>query len=402
VNRPNIATDSRNRGSILLLVLVTMSALSFFALAATENTRTVVEAATLERLTLRAEAAADSAIAFIDKQLALDENWTGTGDWVTLAPTEQFRVRQVETADPMQRHFLVEAHAVDAEVKLRAEFHVDRYTAPVLEHALATLGGPVDMNNVHLVGDLLVVDTQGGVKDYDPLSGEWQTRTSGGDPATSATNNTLDGDLMTFTGELQGVAYTGDNVQLFAPMINPKWNLDSYLTPSSTRIVTTQTSFNNYDTDSTVVVVAPMGASIQFKNSDIRGGVVIWSPPDWPQRGPAYNSINWSSCNFGLPSANPASTDIGMIAPGSELSHGNNETHGYGLFHYHSVGHLNNAHIEGSVWVVNEVTKLNNVDVTYDPALKSVPYEGMGVSAIYTPFDGAREYHGEPVVLVQP
>ena len=391
----------RQGGSILLIVLVTMTTLSLFALAATDNTRTLVDASTLERRAMRADAAADSALAYVDQQLALNEDWSGTGAWIDLGEQGTFRATRIATGVPAERHYLIDARVGEATVKLRAEFHVDRYVAPVLEHALATLGGDLNMMNVNLTGDLLAVDTQGGVKDYDPLSGEWDTRDSGGDPATWANNNSLDGDLMTYTGDLPGISYTGDNVQLFAPMINPTWDLDPYLVPNPNRIITTQLSFTQFDTPKQVVIVAQPGEVVNFNQCNIDGGVVVWSPADWPQRGAYRNEVVWNACNFGLPSSDPNSTKIGMLAPGSRLKKGNNETVGFGLFYFHSIDYLNNADFTGSLWVINGMDRMTNCNVTYDPAMKSVAYEGMGASAIYTPFDGVSEYHGESVQMAQ-
>ena len=387
------------RGSILLIVLVTMSALSMFALAATDNTRSMIEVSAAERLKARAEAAADSALAFADKQLALDENWGGSG-WVSMADDSRFRVVRQLAMNPDARHYIIEAENNDAVVRLYAKFTVDKYEAPVLQHALATLGGSVDMQNVHLTGDLLVVDTQAGVKDYSDMTGEWETRDTGGDPLIDSVNNTIDGNLMSYTGEVPGIAYTGDNVQMFGPVINPRWDLDPYLTASPDRIITTQTNFKKVVTDKTVVVVAPMGASVNFTQCDISGGVVVWSPPDWPQRGPAYNNINWSACEFGTPSTTPGSTGIGLLAPGSELNHGRNTTIGHGLFAFHSVDTLNNADLTGSLWVTNGIDNLANVDVTYDPAIATVGYEGMAYDATYTFFDSVIPYHDEPVEML--
>jgi hypothetical protein len=391
----------RQRGSILLIVLVTMSALSLFAFAATGNTRSLVETSSLERREMRVEALGDSAVAYVDQQLARDENWGGTGAWIDLGEQGTFRATPLPSVDPKNRHFLIDARIREAVVKLRAEFHVDRYVAPVIEHALATLGGDLNMMNVQITGDLLAVDTEGGVKDYDPVTGEWVTRDSGGDPSTWASNNTLDGDLMTYTGDLPGITHTGENMQMFAPMINPVWDLDPYLVPNPNRIITTQLSFNQFATDKQVVIVSNPGDTIDFNQCTIDGGVVVWSPGDWPQRGAHRNEIVWNACNFGLPSSDPASTKIGVLAPASRLKKGNNETTGYGLSYFHSIDYLNNADFTGSLWVVNELDRMTNCNVVWDPAMATVAYEGMGASAIYTPFDGVSEYHDGQAPLAQ-
>jgi len=389
--RQHIRRD-RERGSILIVVLLTTSALAVIAFAASRNSRGLLETAADERAQIHAEAVADSALAYANQQLAHDENWAGTSDWVDL-DDDVFRVTPLPAPQPEDRHYLIETVADGAVVKLKAEFHVDRYQAPVLNHALATLGGDLRLNNVQIVGDVLSVDTLDGVKDYDPVSGEWFTRTSGEIPVVTANNNLVEGDLMTYSGELGGVTVTGDNQQMFAPIINPTWTLDSWLTPMPGRIVTTQTTFDHFDTEDTLVIVSSPGARIDLNQCDIKGGVVVWSPAEWPQRGDAYNEIAWNACNFGRPSAEPNSTNIGMIAPGSHLVDGNNESYGWGLFYFHEITRLNNAHFEGSLWVTNDFDLMRNCEVSYDPALANVTYEGMNASAIWTPLDGVSEYH---------
>jgi len=393
---PRSARRAREkRGSILLIVLVTMSALSMFALAATDNTRSMIEISAAERLKARAEAAADSAVAFADKQLALNENWGGVG-WVGLDDGSRFRVVRQVAPDPQSRDYIIEAENNDAVVRLYAKFTVDRYDAPILEHAMATLGGNMSMMNVDITGDLLVVDTEAGVKDFDSLSGEWETRESGGDPATWSNNNTVDGDLMTYTGSLDGTTATGDTVQMFEPIINPTWDLDSWLTPGPDRIITTQTAYNQFDTDKTLVIVAMPGEEIRFNQCNVKGGVVIWAPSDWPQRGPSRNAVRWGASNFGLPSSDPASTNIGFVAPATDVVRGVNDTYGHGLFYFHRVQDMTWTHIDGSLWVTNEVDRMTNCSLTYDPVLASVGYEGMGASAIYTYLESVIPYHDPP------
>ena len=46
------------------------------------------------------------------------------------------------------------------------------------------------------------------------------------------------------------------------------------------------------------------------------------------------------------------------------------------------------------------IDQLSNVDVTYDPALASVGYEGMDDTAIYTFFESVIPYHDEPVAML--
>ena len=385
----------RDGGAILIIILLTMSVLALFALAASDNSRSLIEIADDDQARMHAAAVADSALAYADQQLALDEDWAGTSDWVPFGDEgdDAFRVTPLPAPLPADRHFLLETVADGATVKLKAEFHVDRYDAPVLQHALVTLGGNLHLNNVQMVGDLLTVDTLDGVKDYDPVTGEWYTRASGSTPTVSANNNLVDGDLMTYSGGLGGVTVTGDSQQLFAPIINPTWSLDSWLTPAAGRIITSQTTFDHFDTDDTLVIVTAPGERIDMNQCHIKGGVIVWSPAEWPQRGDAYNEIVWNASDFGRPSADPLSTNIAMIAPGSHLVDGNNESYGWGLFYFHEVTRLNNAHFEGSLWVTNDFDLMRNCELSYDPNLANVTYEGMNASAIYTPLDGVSEYH---------
>ena len=67
------------RGSVLLLVVITMSMLSMFAIGATENSRTLINTAITDRSILHARLAAESALQYSHRQLTLDKDWVGTG-----------------------------------------------------------------------------------------------------------------------------------------------------------------------------------------------------------------------------------------------------------------------------------------------------------------------------------
>ena len=263
---------------------------------------------------------------------------------------------------------------------LEAQFGIGVNNTPFLDDAIAFLGGDPDFNNVTTNGDLMVVDTESGVMDYDPVSETWQVRSSGGDPDILSNNNTVDGDLGNYTGASPGMTVTGDVNTLESPLANPTWNLDHFLVPGpGVEIVTNKFRFRNYTTNNTLVIVADPGQHIDFIKCDIKGGVVIWAPEDWPQRGAARNTVDFSNCTFGNPMGTFGAYDkIGMLAPSTELRHGNTLANdGHGLFQYHSINHLNSMNINGALWVTNDVSQMNNGTVTWDPAIGSTFFQGL-------------------------
>ena len=394
------ARQGRQRGSILLLVVITMTILSMFAVATAENSESMMTIASSDREAVRARLAADSALSYTQRQLALDPDWIGTTGWQDLDDA-RFEVARIPGPPGPETGFLLTAEAGGAEVTLKADYEIMSVNSPTIDHAVAFLGGSADFNNVEINGDLLAVDNEGGVMDYNPVSGVWEQRTSGGDPVMDSNNNTINGDLATTSGNPIGGMNISGTQGSSGPVVNPTWNLDAYLVPNPDTIVLTDVSLvKNLNTDKTVVVVNEMGTSVEFKKCDIKGGVVMWAPQDWPQRGPARNQITWTQSKFGV-SGGGAGTyrNIGVLAPASRLDSANAANPGYGLFYFHEMGHMNNATINGALWVVNEVEQWNNVTINYEGSLGSTDFEGMDAVMEYVNLIKVTEFH--PILPTQ-
>lgn len=393
----------RRRGSVLLLVVITMTILSLFAVGATSNSSTMVETAAAERDMLDARIAADSAIVHANRRLFLDNDYAGTGGWVAMETGAEFRTWQIPGIPvPGEPAFYVEARAGDAQMRLVATYEIGRNDSPYLEDAIALLGGDADFNNVQVNGDLLIVDTEGGVMDYDPNTNYWYERDSGGDPQILSNNTSIDGDLGNYTGSSTGIDYTGEMEVLERPVSVPAWDLDQYILGGpGVDVIYGAGNMNirNMNTNNTVVIVAEPGTHIDFKRCNIKGGVVIWAPSDYPQRGEPRNTVDWSSCVFGSPDSGSGYENIGMLAPATQMRHGNHDNNeGYGLFHYHSINHLNNSSIEGALWVTNEVNQLNGVDVTWNPELAEAFFQGMQAGPKPVEVLSVSEFHPEGIL----
>ncbi len=355
--------------------------LSLFAIGATENSRTLVRTATVDRDILEARLGADSAVEYANQRLYRDNDWLGSSDWIDLGNGVEFRaVRHTTSMIPGMPAVSVEARSGEATVMLEAQFEIGINNTPFLDDAIAFLGGDADFNNVTTVGDLMIVDTESGVMDYNPLTESWEVRSSGGDPDILSNNNNVVGDLGNYTGGEGGMTVSGDVNILDVPLANPTWNLDHFLVPGpGVEIVTNKFRFRNYQTNNTLVIVAAPGQHIDFIKCNIKGGVVIWAPEDWPQRGAPRNTVDFSASTFGNPMGTFGAYDkIGMLAPSTEMRHGNTLVNdGYGLFQFHSINHLNSMNIDGALWVTNDVGQMNSGTVTWDPDIGSTFFEGL-------------------------
>jgi hypothetical protein len=379
--KTHIHPDHERRGSILLLVVITMSMLSLFAIGATENSRTLIRTASVDRDVLEARLGAESAIEYANQRLYRDNDWNGSADWIDLGNGVEYRaIRHTGTIVPGMPAFSVEARSGEATVMLEAQFEIGVNNTPFLDDAIAFLGGSADFNAVQTNGDLMIVDTESGVMDYNPSTDTWEVRSSGGDPVILSNNNQIDGNLSNYTGGSGGLTVTGDVNTLDVPLANPTWNLDHFLVPGpGIEIVTNKFRFRNYTTNNTLVIVADPGQHIDFIKCNIKGGVIIWSPEDWPQRGAPRNTVDFSSSTFGNSTGTfGAYQKIGMLAPSTELRHGNTLANdGHGLFQYHSINHLNSMTINGALWVTNNVDQMNSGSVTWDPDIGNTFFQGL-------------------------
>ena len=371
-----------------------MSMLSLFAVGATENSRTLIDTATTNRSILHARLAAESAIEYSQRQLNLDKDWTGTGDWIDLFGA-RFLITKIPGPPGPDTGFLLEATAGRAAMSLKADYQIGEVNSPVIDHAVAFLGGNTDFNNVHIYGDLLAVDTEGGVLDYDPGSASWSQRTSGGDPLIESNNITVEGNLSTTSGNPMSGVTVGGGSGSSGPIVNPMWNLDPYLIPNPDTIILNNVSLvKDLVTHKTVVVVNEPGTSVEFKKCDIKGGVVMWAPSDWPQRGPSRNTVTWTQSTFGTAGGGTGTHPyIGMLAPGSKLESANAANPGNGLFYFHEIGHMNNATINGALWVVNETGQWNNVDIHYEEGMLGFDFLGMQANYSYADLIHVAEFH---------
>ena len=119
--KTHIHSDHERRGSILLLVVITMSMLSLFAIGATENSRTLVRTASVDRDILEARLGADSAIEYANQRLYRDNDWEGSNDWVDLGNGVEYRaIRHATSVGTDLPAFTVEARSGEATVMLES------------------------------------------------------------------------------------------------------------------------------------------------------------------------------------------------------------------------------------------------------------------------------------------
>jgi len=161
-----LVSDSSARGSVLLLTLVVTGLIAMVSLSFGATVEARVEVAREEAASLRTELAAQSALEWARRQLALDPEWKGTDGSLLLDEDLRlyFKVERLDGAssswEPTEVSLDLEGSGTRSLTRLTANLSVDPGD-PLRSAALSVLGGDFRARNLSVDGDLLVLDQPG-------------------------------------------------------------------------------------------------------------------------------------------------------------------------------------------------------------------------------------------------
>lgn len=368
--RPRAA---RQRGVVLLtcIPLIFLIALAASSMALSQVDRIAI--AEDETASLQAKLMAESAVDFALRQLTLDSEWRSPdGTAFSLDNGGTFGVQTFGTGESGGLILRMTGSADGATAMFQAEVIVGT-SGPgdlIKSCGLVTLGGDFDANNVDVnAGNVLIVDDEHGVLDYDLGADDW-VDPGISDPEITINNFHVEGNLYSFEG------VDGPNVSFAsaetagAPARTPRFDLEWFLEPNANITVYTTSSLKNVTTNKTAVINVPAGTHISLDNCKFYGGLVVYAETGLDPRGTPRNTIDWKKCTFGK-QVNPGVVPgLGIIAPSAHVTHSHTQNSGYGLFYVKSADHFNAITITaGAVMIVDHVGQMNNVDISYDDSI---------------------------------
>lgn len=347
------------------MALLVLTSLATLTASFVRTTRDHLEVASDANHALRADLACESALQHTIRRISDDPDWFGTeGRELAIESDSGFTVERLDDGlDRRNITVLLSGMSGGSTVKREARLEYKRGGLGVWAgKGLVTMGGDLDINNVEFHSDVLWVDTTDGVLDYDPLTGEWIEPSVSLEFGVKDNNWTIEDGQFYSYGDEGGSDYLNENRTLLSrPVQVPVWNLEEYLIPGPDRLITTDTTFNNFHTDKTLVIVPEPGEEIVFNNAVAEGGIVIYTPPNYDPREPATNtfSVNNFVVGGGEKGIHPK---IGIIAPRAACTHFNNDhPDTNGLVFVHSMpAKINNTEVTGPIHVVNGDVALNN------------------------------------------
>lgn len=369
---PQPGPRSRQRGAVFLVCLFLVALLSLTASSFTLASHDAVEIARDQNASLQAELLAESAVAYSLRQFTFDPEWQGTGaEGQAVGAAGSFAVEMLGPG--AGGGVLVRMSGSDglALAMLQAELAVGGGGPGGLLKScgLVTLGGDVDTNNLAVrAGNMLIVDAEDGVLDYDAGADDW-LEAAIDEPEILANNVEVEGTLYTYLSELDGIE-AEQRATVGTPVRTPKFDLDAFLVPNENVLIKTTGTLKNISTDKTVVVNVPAGTHISISDCDFRGGLVVYSESDYAPRGAPRNTMEWKKSSFGAASATGAVAKLGVLAPAAHVTHSHTQNSGYGLFYLKSADHFNAVTITaGALVVADYVQQMNNVEISYDETI---------------------------------
>lgn len=367
-NRP-----SRERGAVLLICIPVIFLL---ALAATSMSHSDVDRIAItqdESTSLQAELMAESAVSYALRRLTLDSDWDCPGGLdFSLGEAGGFEVQSLGAGPGGGILLRMTGSAGGATAMLQAEVFVST-SGPgglIKSCGLVTLGGSFDSNNVDIhAGNVLIVDDEDGVLDYDAGVDDWVDPEIS-DPVITINNFHVEGALYSFEG-VDGPGVTSESTgQATSPVHSPRFDLDWFLLPNAKIQVYSASTLNNVTTNKTAVIKVPAGTHITLNNCKFYGGLVVYAEDGYDPRQPCRNTMEWKKCTFGKATNPGAVPGLGVLAPAAKVTHSHTQNSGYGLFYLQAADHLNAITVTaGAVMIVDEVGQMNNVDITYDDSI---------------------------------
>jgi hypothetical protein len=367
------ARSMRERGVVLLtcIPLIFLIALAASSMALSQVDRIAITED--DTASLQAKLMAESAVDFAMRQLVLDPAWRSpNGTDFSVGEAGEFGVQTFGTGETGGLVMRMTGSADGATAMFQAEVLVGA-SGPgdlIKSCGLVTLGGDFDANNVDVdAGNVLIVDDENGVLDYDLGADDW-VDPGIFDPEITINNFHVEGNLYSFEGVDGPNVSFGAASLVSAPVRTPRFNMEWFLEPNANITVYTASSLKNLTTNKTAVIHVPAGTHITLDNCNFYGGLVVYSEDGYEPRGAHRNTIEWKKCTFGK-AVNPGAVPgLGMLAPAAHVTHSHTQNSGYGLFYVKSADHFNAITITaGAVMIVNHVGQMNNVDISYDDSI---------------------------------
>ena len=367
---------SKERGAVLLLVLVLAGIVASLAASFQASTRSQLKVAQQDTLSLQAQLGAHSGLEFAARQIALDGNWQGTGTSGVQLEKFSFEV----TRDPESSATLVSSGtAKESFARLKAEYQDDGQLD--LQHvALAMIGSELEFQSVQIVGELVVPDRLGIIRD-------WVNDSNGGGSWVPGGPSSLGNMVLAKTHVTETLWKYTDQIYLHGkkneietndPIQMPSWNLDEWLKPApNVKIFNNVTLLSKVNIKETAVFILNPGETLTLKQCKLQGGAVVWCESTWDLRTPVRNNVRISNCKIGTNS----SGNVGLIAPASNIVMASPKigSNIRGLSYWGRSEGLDNLSINGQLFVVQAMHGLRNSQIVLDKKLAGNAPKGITV-----------------------
>ncbi len=374
----------RERGAVLLLVLVLAGIVGTLAASFQASIRSQLKVARQDVGSLQAQLAAQSGLEYAARQLSLNSEWNGTGPQGIHLEKFSFQVNLDTTTTPT---LTSSGSSAKGFARLEAEFQ-DNGQLNLQNVALAMIGAELDFQSVQIVGELVVPDKIGIISDWvnNPAGGgAW---VPGGPPVLGKmilAKTHVTETLWKYSDKIY-LHWKKDEVKTDDPIRMPAWNLDEWLVPAANvKIFDHVTALSNINMKETAVFLLDPGDTLTLNQCKLLGGAVVWCENSWNLRAPVRNVVEISNCKIGTSSR----THVGLIAPAATItmpiSGGGSKIHG--LSYWGRGEALRNLLIDGQLFVVQAMHGLRNSKIILDKNLAGkeshgikVPGGGGGVS----------------------
>lgn len=395
------------QGSILLLVMFTLSLLVAAALSSTQSLDARMDDARSQSDNTRNQLLAESMVDFAASQLKDNANYIGTGEQslsvgastitITAAPTPG-------TPDGNPYSVIAEATSGVGKAQMQADLTVQSGVSADADLALIFLGDEFHMLDSTVLGDTLIADAPGAVRYWITNEfgvGSWQDN----EPSTESYDfetSAVVGDLFHYADVDYGVAT--EEHRITTPIYAPKYDLDEYLIPGPDKVIYYyENNLRNVTHQETAVFVMHEGHTLSLDRCHFPGGVVVYVEPEFDirddQRRNKVLLKHGTTIGGGNEGVHP---NLGMLAPGTEVHFTHpgcvyEEDHNdiEGLIIWNAIHMIKEARLRGMVIVYREVLHFRESEVVYDPQIMTSLPPGIEFSLPYGSVDvgQVREYY---------
>ena len=360
---------------MLILSTIITGLLSLLSLSLVASIGSQVSTAREQLPAFQAEMAAHSAYQYAIRQLAFDESWAGTdGPLSPVGSVTEFEITR--TSEDGESPIALELVGRLGQAEVALEVELESTGDPLREQAIAALGPAIDFKQLVINGNVLLVDELEMVYDYTPdpsyaAAGTWAL----GGPEElddyDAATTTMDGVLTKFSDKTYGIGT--EERQISRPVMMPAWDLDHYLTPGPDRVIfDSTTQLKNVVMEETAVFVTDPYVQVRLWDTEIRGGVVMYVPPEYDVRQGPRNELYLKGTNYLGYGTNGIHPNIGVVAPGSSMRTPGSNGHPpfiKGLTYLNSVDNTMGGEIDGQLIVINDIWHLMHFTVTFDESI---------------------------------